>query len=282
MVKITSIIITSSNIDIEYISDNPAIIPIKSCNTNSDDSFDCLPPVKQNEDQNESRGEKKTEWVTTWKEWNGENGYCMEQGRSGQPYHDSNFFLDSGDFKTWCYQGVRLEGEGYNWSNVIKYIDWGGACKFTNRCSYKGVDTGGSGICENWIDSFSKTGFVKITNQNDLSNAQFENNESPIIPVAFGHGISGDERCGGCHLIRRQYNNKKYYLVVMTIDSATSSLEIGSEQVACLETYEDWICASGQSCPGSDSIEFIMLDECPTYITPSSEYNYSTCLWYNF
>ena len=38
-----------------------------------------------------------------------------------------------------------------------------------------------------------KTGFVKITNQVDINNAGFDNNISPIIPVAFGHGISGDD-----------------------------------------------------------------------------------------
>lgn len=280
MINITSLIITSTNIVIKYISDNPPINPIKSCNTNTDDNFNCLPPVKQNDETNKYRGEKKTDWITTWKEWNGANGYCMEQGQSGKPYSNPIFFQDTGDWKLWCQQGLRYEGGGYDWSNVIKYKSWGGACKFTNRCSYKGVDTGGSGICTNWIDSFGRTGFVKITNNTDLSNAAFENNESPIIPVAFGHGISGDERCGGCHLIRRQTNGKTYYVAVMTIDSATSSLELGSEQTNCLGKYEDWACSLGQSCPGSELIEFIMLDECPTFINPPSNLSYLGCKWW--
>ena len=281
MVKVTSLTITSANITLTYLSDNPSINPMKSCNTNKYDNFKCLPPLKQNEKSNKYRGEKKTEWITTWKEWNGTNGYCMEQGQPGNPYSNSKFFQDTGNFKLYCQQGLRYEGGGYNWSNVTKYKNWGGACNFVNRCSYKGVDNpSGSGICKNWIDLFGKTGFVKITNKIDLTNAKFKNNVSPIIPIAFGHGISGDERCGGCHLIRRQYNEKAYYVAVMTIDSATSSLELGDEQTTCLEKYSDWVCSSKQSCPGKELIEFIMLDECPTFINPPSDLSYLGCKWW--
>jgi len=231
----------------------------------------CNPPIKQNDDSSSNaayRGKYTSgEWPTSWRQWNGKDGYCIEQGQPGQPYNSTDFF--GADPNNFCYQGLRQEGGGYNVSNVMKGGLWGGACSATvNRCTVNGVDNGDKFLCKDWITSFGKTGFVKITNPKDISNAQFKNNESPYIPIAFGHGINADERCGGCHLIRLQGPNYNYYLAVMTLDSATSSLEIGVEDLSNITPFTDWGCTTGEACPGeshpiSKPLDFIMLDECP-------------------
>ena len=243
----------------------------------------CNPPIKQNDDSSSNaayRGKYTSgEWPTSWRQWNGKDrngkdGYCIEQSQPGQPYNSTDFF--GADPYNFCYQGLRQEGSGYNVSNVMEGGVWGGACKTTeNRCTVNGVDNGDKFLCKNWITSFGKTGFVKITNPKDILNAQFENNESPYIPIAFGHGINADERCGGCHLIRLQGPNYNYYLAVMTLDVATSSLEIGEADLGNLTPFVDWKCKVTEACPGeshpiSKPLDFIMLDECPQAVEDGS------------
>jgi hypothetical protein len=287
---IKGIQISSNNLVITYTGGDapiPPPNPIKVCTEGSS----CNPPIKQNNDSStnsEYRGQYKAEWPTTWKKWSGENGYCNEQGKSGMPYQSSLYFSNSGN--SLCLQGVRIEGGGYNASSVLAGDSWGGACNYSNPCTVNGVDTDDKFICKEWITLFGESGFVKITNPTDIKNADFKGGVSPYIPIAFGHGISGDERCGGCHLVRLLDNDYTYYLAVMTIDSATSSLEIGNEQFDNIIKYPGWNCAEGQSCPGpigsssnpspSKIIDFIMLDECPQSVVPPNEYNYSGGKWW--